>query len=253
MLSFFVAMLLACSGGDGAGAEVAAAAKEVADPCCHAGEPGEARWEECQDKTVLEHVCARADICCTVQWAEPCASGYAQFASTCTAEAVSQTGGDARRDPGQPAGASGPPQRPISKEERLTSLDGAKKVNVTVTVDMVPPPEKPGGSVFYGGFVEIDERAGMPLRDSTPADYGAVGRWVQEFPIEKELELVEGLHYFVMYGFGEHPLPGDRMTPLQQVTGPGKMSYVIEDRTIQKEGETPPGGQATAAGAAAPQ
>ncbi len=248
-MTLLLALLLACSGGDEPGGDAADAAKAAVDPCCSGGEPGAAVWEECQDKTVLEHVCARAEICCTVQWVEPCASGYAQFASTCTAAAV--TGAGAAPAGGPDAARGGPVDAPVTTEDQLAALDDARRVNVTVTVDMDPPPDKPGGSVFYGGFVEIDERVGMPVRDSIPADYGAVGRWVQEFPVDKELELVEGLHYFVMYGFGEHPLPGDRMAPLQQVEGPGAMSYVIGERTIPKPGEVPEGGSAAAAGGAA--
>ena len=43
---------------------------------------------------MLEHVCKRAEICCTVQWAEPCASGYARFAATCAVEPAADPSAD---------------------------------------------------------------------------------------------------------------------------------------------------------------
>jgi hypothetical protein len=232
-------LLLACSGDD----EAPPAAPEAqVDVCCEPGEPGEARWETCADKTVLEHVCKRAEICCTVQWAEPCASGYARFAATCAVDPASEpaAGGGPTASDTQP-GRSDPPQ---TTQDKLFSLNDADRVKVKVTVEMDPAPETPGGHVFYGGFLEVDERVGMPVRDAQPADYGFVGRWVQEFPVSAELELVDGLHYFVMYGLGEHPQPGDRMTTLQQVSGAGELKYVIGSRTIPKEGEVPEGGYA---------
>lgn len=182
---------------------------------------------------MLEHVCNRAEICCTVQWAEPCASGYARFAATCAVEPAAASGAT-------PAAAGDGP--PLTPGGGLISVEDADRVKVTVVVDMDPPPAEPGGHVFYGGFVEVDDRVGMPVRDARPQDYGSVGRWVTGFPIEAELELVDGLHYFVMYGRGEHPAPGDRMTTLQRVEGAGELRYLIGERTVPKEGEVPEGG-----------
>lgn len=236
-MHLLLALLLACSSDDVVAPEAEPAARDV---CCEPGEPGEARWESCADSTVLEHVCKRAEICCTVQWAEPCASGYARFAATCAAEepvAVPSSGAPASS--GVPADGTAVPQ---TKSERLVSLDDADRVKVNVVVEMDPPPETPGGNVFYGGFLEIDEKVGMPVRDALPADYGAVGRWVQDFPVEAELELVDGLHYFVMYGFGEHPGPGNRMAALQRVEGAGELRFTIGERIIPREGEVPEGG-----------
>ena len=80
-----LSLLLACSSEDEA-TPASAPAEVERDACCDPGEPGEARWESCEDQTVLSHVCKRAEICCTVQWAEPCAAGYARFAATCEVE-----------------------------------------------------------------------------------------------------------------------------------------------------------------------
>ena len=254
MLLLLLSLLLACSSDD----EVTPSAPEpveAGDPCCDPGEPGEARWESCEDQTVLSHVCKRAEICCTVQWAEPCAAGYARFAATCAVEdnatvgpgtsPTPPTGGGPPTDGSAATGEGalpGQPEPPQTRQQGLLSLDDSSRVKVVVKVDVVPPPDTPGGHVFYGGFVEIDETVNMPVRDSRPADYGAVAQWVQGFPVEAELELYDGLHYFVMYGFGDHPQPGDRMAALQKVSGAGTMTYVIGPRTIPREGEVPEGG-----------
>ncbi len=239
-MTLLLGLTLACSGGPDPAPGGAAALEIEPDPCCHAGDPGSPLWEECRDKTVLEHVCARAEICCTVQWAAPCASGYGQFASTCTAEQVAALGP-------MPKSATPGGAQPGSGNVGTAELVDPTWVKVPLHVEMTPPPDKLGGSVFYAGFAEFDDRVGMPVKGARPADYGAVGRWVQEFPVDKEVDLVEGLHYFVMYGFGEHPLPGDRMAPLQQVRGDGPLTFVITTRTIPAEDETPPGGRPGAA------
>ncbi|MEC7947857.1 MAG: hypothetical protein VX265_09840 [Myxococcota bacterium] len=240
-MSLLLALLFACASDEEASpasaASPATATAAAADVCCEAGDPGEARWEACADQTVLEHVCKRAEICCTVQWAEPCASGYSRFAATCASVAAdaAATGDGA----GSASGPDGPEQ---ATADRLAAVEVGDRVKVKLVVDMEPAPDASGGHVFYGGFLEVDERVGMPVRDSRPSDYGAVERWVQELPVEAELDLVDGLHYFVMYGFGDHPQPGDRMAPLQQVQGAGELRFTIRDRTIPKEGETPSGG-----------
>ena len=245
-----LSLLLACSSEDEATPASTPAASER-DACCEPGEPGEARWESCEDQTVLSHVCKRAEICCTVQWAEPCAAGYARFAATCEVEGdTKSTVGPGSSTPVGPSGGApsaadavpGQAEPPRQPGELLTTLEGVERVKVVLKVDMQPAPETPGGHVFYGGFTEIDEMVGMPKKNSRPSDYGSVAQWVQDFPVEAELELYDGLHYFVMYGFGDHPQPGDRMAPLQQVSGAGEMTYLIDARRIPKEGEVPEGG-----------
>lgn len=214
-----LALLLACSGGDDA------ATPSVADPCCVAAAAGVEVWEQCQDATVLKVTCQQASqSCCSVAWTEDCASFYEEFSPTCTAEV----------DPARNDAAS--------RGSKAITFSG-ERTKVKLTVKVEPAPTQAGGNIFYAGFAELDPKSGGPPRGETPNDYGLLVHWASTFPATEEVELVPGLHYFAMYGMGDHPSPGDRMGSLVQLTeGATELTLTVSGVTIptDEDGAPPP-------------
>ncbi len=132
-----------------------------------------------------------------------------------------------------------PPDRGVTTEGY--DLQDRPRVALTVSVDMQPAPETPGGHVFLAGFDDLNPRTKMPIRGSQPQDYKTLAMFVQSWPTTANVELITGMHYFVMYGFNEWPSPGDRMSDFIEITEEtqGPLSYTIQAMSIPKDEEGP--------------
>ncbi|MDP6946109.1 MAG: hypothetical protein QF464_18315, partial [Myxococcota bacterium] len=99
----------------------------------------------------------------------------------------------------------------------------------TVVIDMEPPPEDTSGRIFVAGFETVNEKTTMPSRDQIPADYHVIEGVERGLPIRDQLQLVKGLHYLAMYGFGRFPGKGDRLSITTLYEAQGRLSFVIKD------------------------
>ena len=82
---------------------------------------------------------------------------------------------------------------------------------VVLVIDQTPRPEDNGGNIFLAGFLEVEEE-GYPATGLIPSDYQQLGVWVQTWPYRREVRLVDGLHYYVQYGYSEAPAVEDRVS-----------------------------------------
>jgi len=132
-----------------------------------------------------------------------------------------------------------PPDRGVTTEGY--DLQDRPRVALNVSVDMEPAPETPGGHVFLAGFDDLNPRTQMPIRGSQPQDYKTLAMFVQSWPATANVELITGMHYFVMYGFNEWPSPGDRMSDFIEITEKtqGPLSYTIQAMSIPKDEDGP--------------
>ena len=126
------------------------------------------------------------------------------------------------------AEASLPPDAHPAKAERRS---------VRLQVAMDPLPAELGGNLFYAGFESIDPETGRPDQGARPMDHGIIARWVGEFPVQTDVELVPGLDYLVMYSMESYARPEDRVAPGQHFSGETSLTYTIPARP-----DLPPGG-----------
>ena len=81
-------------------------------------------------------------------------------------------------------------------------------LTVQLSIDFVERPEDNGGNLFLVGFAEVDE-LNMPMKDARPQDFKQLGVWIKNWPHTQTVELVDSLHYMVLYGYSEYPSPKD--------------------------------------------
>ncbi len=114
----------------------------------------------------------------------------------------------------------------------------ASSVDGVLTVTFEPPPEELGGSIFLTGFSEVDGVSGMPERGSTPIDFSTATINLDSANFEAEITLIPGLHYFAMYGHGDHPGPEERMSlGALFAEGDTTLTLNIGDLTTPPEGD----------------
>jgi hypothetical protein len=174
------------------------------DMCCFPGSTGQEMEGQCEDQLVYDNVCAKAPMCCDGTWHPQCASAYATYASSCA------------NSPEAGAGSSGPGggRGSFTPSDQLQTTHPS--IEVQLHVDIEPRSEAVGGNLFLAGFDTIEEHTGRPARNVQPVHYTRLATFVQEWPYEGTFEVFTGLHYWAMYGTGEHPGPGDRMSELEE-------------------------------------
>jgi hypothetical protein len=109
---------------------------------------------------------------------------------------------------------------------------------MALLIDIQPRPEGPlGANVFIVGFDQVEPGTGMPRSDAMPSDFQHLATWVESWPLQKEVDVVAGMTYMAVYGFGEYPGAGDRVSALQLLQAGAKdpVSFTIGSTTIQYE------------------
>ena len=187
------------------------------DPCCSLALAGDPVWERCDDETVRKVMCHQMRSCCTEQWGPDCVLGYREYAPTCPTRRSQR-----RSDGGTPD--ADPAAEPVP----------TARARVTLVVDAEPPPsELFGGTVFYGGFREVEAHSGRPAPGQAPDDHGVLVLRTTTFPVQDELELIPGLYYFAVYGGGPFPESGDRMSATALLEpGAARLELLIDDSRI---------------------
>ena len=128
-----------------------------------------------------------------------------------------------------------PKGTPPTEIETVKKLpDGLQKTETTVEVTMSPDPDKWGGTIFLTGFEKFDETLGMPARGAEPDHFEALARGVQSFPITGKAKLKPNLGYFAMYGHGDHPEGGDRMSAVVRFEETDTLTIHIADQIVGK-------------------
>jgi hypothetical protein len=107
-----------------------------------------------------------------------------------------------------------------------------ERVSYKMAVSFEPAVTKPGGTLFYAGFKGLDDATGFPTSDAAPVDTGKVASGVAAFPITKPVRLGKDLNYFVVYGFGDHPSPGDRVASIPSGEQGATLEVVVRGLTI---------------------
>jgi hypothetical protein len=200
-----------CTSANGSEAPGTQAPTVLVDPCC-AGGDGVTK-DACQDAPIVTHVCGKDSACCTDAWGESCAELYLAFAGTCPEAApLAISIVEASVEKGAPA---------------VPDMGDRTKHKVPVTIRFDPPPDTVPGNVFYAGFGGLKGADARPDQGTMPDDYGTIGFWLRDFPLERTLELYEGVHYFVLYGQGEFATADDRMSPFHIVTSDAPLEFVI--------------------------
>jgi|GEM_PF-3967545 len=95
--------------------------------------------------------------------------------------------------------------------EATQSIADRPLYEAVLIVEQTPRPEDNGGNVFLAGFLEMDSN-GLPAAGLIPSDYQQLGVWVQTWPYRREVQLVDGLYYYVQYGYSEAPSVEDRVS-----------------------------------------
>ena len=187
----------------GVATDAAGPSGDITDPCCFPGESGQPMTDQCEDQLVYENVCTRAPMCCEDSWHPMCASAYATYASSCAT--LPQAGAGSSGSTG--GGGSYVPSEEIQKKH--------PSIQVELHVDMEPRSEDDvGGNLFLAGFDTLEERSGRPGQNVQPVHYTQLATFIQDWPYQGTHEVFSGLHYWAMYGTGEHPRGGDRMSDL---------------------------------------
>lgn len=187
------------------------------DPCCSLALEGDPVWARCADAVVRRSMCHQHPACCTEQWGPTCVQGYREYAPSCPARRASN---------------STPELSDGNDQAEATPLGDPVELSVVVRMDP-PPSELLGGTVFYGGFTSVESHTGRPSPGTQPADFGVLALRTKDFPLHEQVELVPGLHYFVVYGGGAFPEPGDRTSDTVRVEpGANEVTFEIRDRII---------------------
>lgn len=188
---------------------------EITDPCCLPSENGEPLAGECQDDFALQNnVCENNSSCCEGPWTADCAAAYSTFAASCTPPSGSES-------PNAERSGGGDVQVPDFNQYPLI------QARLTVTVGDGLKVEH-GANLFLVGFEEVEERSGLPAKGSQPIHYETLQPFVKDFPFERdEIELGQGLHYWIMYSSGEHPGEEDPRTPLLQASETHQNGHII--------------------------
>jgi tetratricopeptide (TPR) repeat protein len=127
---------------------------------------------------------------------------------------------------------------------------------LNLVIDVATSPEDYGGNLFLVGYRELDI-GNQPVEHLDIAHYHQLAMWLQRFPYRTKVELVEGIHYRVVYSHNDFPLLGDAVSTFFKVgeTPPSTVSLVVNryghERNDGSTGATPvlnwKGGSATQA------
>jgi len=107
---------------------------------------------------------------------------------------------------------------------------GGVQPSAAIVIHLDPPPEDTSGSIFLAGFKSVNPDTGMPGRNELPSDYHVIEGVDGNLPVERGLDLVPGLHYLAMYGFGQFPGEGDRLSVSAAYNGQPTLSFTIKDQ-----------------------
>ena len=129
------------------------------------------------------------------------------------------------------APAEGPVDEPAEPAEPSPGT-----VTVTVVLD---PPADGNGTLWLTGFDQKDPKSHFPLQGAEPISHTTLAQGFAGDRHEVSLTLDTAAFYLALYGSGDHPAPGDRMSFLTAVDG-GALELTIADATVPAEGEKPP-------------
>ena len=109
-------------------------------------------------------------------------------------------------------------------------------VTVTVTLD---PPADGSGTLWLTGFDQKDPKSHFPLQGAEPISHTTLVEGFTGDRHEVSLTLDTAAFYLALYGSGDHPQPGDRMSFLTGVDG-SALELSIADAAVPADGEKPP-------------
>jgi hypothetical protein len=129
-------------------------------------------------------------------------------------------------------------------DRTMDPVRGAQRIardrfKATLQVDIDPRPAlSEYGNVFLVGFDNIDVQAQHPAPGTPPVDFQQLGVAIQDWPIQRSVDLVAGVYYFALYTVDQQPGGGDPASkPLRLESAPtGELSLTIRANTDQ----TPP-------------
>ncbi|MEE2827606.1 MAG: hypothetical protein VX498_00340 [Myxococcota bacterium] len=101
------------------------------------------------------------------------------------------------------------------------------KADRAIEIHVDPAPDKPGGNLFLAGFKELDKATMAPEHGAAPDDFVTVAVSVPSLPWAGEVKLRPGLSYFALYGHGDFPDQGDRVSKGNQVMNTGSDALVF--------------------------
>jgi tetratricopeptide (TPR) repeat protein len=140
-------------------------------------------------------------------------------------------------------GEGRPPESPM--QDQPTKLGGPTAAT-NVAFHMEPPPANTGGKIFLAGFRNVNADTGMPGRNELPSDYHVIEGVAEGLPLRRAVRLVSGLHYLAMYGMGEFPGEGDRLSLTATYDGQADVAFTIRDQFAggDPSAGSPPTGEA---------
>jgi len=109
----------------------------------------------------------------------------------------------------------------------------------TLQVDIEPRPAlSEYGNVFLVGFDSIDVQAQHPAPGTPPVDFQQLGVAIQDWPIQRSVDLMANVYYFALYTVDQQPGAGDPASKPLRIEGAsdGPLSLTIRANTDQ----TPP-------------